>query len=186
MVRGLDAGKCAVRVSARRALIDARDNIWLKRSMATGQCLEFIVLDLVFIVRELQVRIPAHHLALPLFPPNSLIHLRRKKQGHRTRPRRASERPVCLASSLHHALHAMQPRCSDRVWEPPAARAPVSATLVGCGRSSLSTLKENVCATVAQVQRHGPRVSDVSFLVDLLSASPHVLRSSCREPNRGA
>lgn len=70
MVRELHAGKCAVQVSAHKARTKARDNIWRKRSMATGQCLDFIVLDLVFIVRELQVRIPAHrsHSSSPSLP----------------------------------------------------------------------------------------------------------------------
>lgn len=59
MVRQLDAERCAVR------LANARDNIWLIR-----QCLQFIVLNLAFIVRELQVRIPAHHPSfLPLSHP---------------------------------------------------------------------------------------------------------------------
>lgn len=71
----------------------------------------------------------------------------------------------------------MQPRSSDRVWEPPAARAPVSA--------ALSRVRPIVVIDVSKktvlrnggtdpIQRHGPRVSDASLLVALLSASPHV------------
>lgn len=134
MVRELDAERCAVRLSA-QALANARDNIWLIRRMVTGQCLQFIVLDLAFIVRELQVRIPAHHSSfLPLShptPSHSYTYStpKAKKQGHRTRPTESVRRACLLGHPCSLACNAMQPRSSDRVWEPPAARAPVSAAL---------------------------------------------------------
>lgn len=54
----------------------------------------------------------------------------------------------------------MQPRCSDRVWEPPAARAPVSSPQPFSRVRPMvvidSQRKERVCVTVARIQRHGP------------------------------
>jgi hypothetical protein len=187
MVRESDAERCAVRLSAQRAPTNARDNIWPDRSMRTGQCLQFIVLDLVFIVRELKVRIPAHHTSSSRSSPTQpqlvqTVHTpmpKEKKKRYRVIglcPRRASEG---LFAGLHPCSHAMQPRCSDRVWEPPAARAPVSA--------ALSRVRPIVVIDFSKKKKgtnptpcHGPRVSDVSFLVALLSASPHVWRASCR------
>lgn len=144
MVRELDAARCAVRLCTKSTLTDARDNIWLNRSMATGQCLAFIVLDLAFIVRELQVRIPAHHSSsfFSLFP----LHTPTPKERNRViglDPRRASEG---LFAWLHPCT--MQMQCNHAVLTGFGSRprlepqSPVRSPLVGCGRWSLSTLKE--------------------------------------------
>jgi hypothetical protein len=166
MVRESDAERCAVRLSAQRAPTNARDNIWPDRSMRTGQCLQFIVLDLVFIVRELKVRIPAHHTSSSRSSPTQpqlvqTVHTpmpKEKKKRYRVIglcPRRASEG---LFAGLHPCSHAMQPRCSDRVWEPPAARAPVSAALSRVRPIVVIDFSKKkkgpVCVTVARIQRH--------------------------------
>lgn len=155
--------------------------------MATGQCLQFIVLDVAFIVRELQVRIPAHHSS---FLDPTHLQYSTPKERKQTGPSDSTpgERPkACLPGSILAPMHnAMQPRSSDRVWEPPAARAPVPTALSWVRPIVVIDLKGKkgqcesafslrlVCVTVARIQRHGPRVSDVSLLVALLSASPHV------------
>jgi hypothetical protein len=103
MVRELDAERCAVRLSANR-----RKRQHLAQPQHGNRPMPAIyLLDLAFIVRELKVRIPAHHTSSsPPFPSNSnsfiqYTHIRRKKTDTGSSDSTPGERPkACLLGSI--------------------------------------------------------------------------------------